>query len=72
MSKGSRSGGHARSAITGRYISNAAAARHPRTSVVERGGNHSSGTHHRSAITGHYVTDSTAQRHPNTTVTERN
>ena len=63
--------GHARSAITGRYISRAAAARHPRTSVVESGRNHSSGTHHRSAITGRYVTDSTAQRHPNTTVTEK-
>lgn len=60
-----------RSAITGRYISNAASARHPRTSVTERGGNNSSGTHHRSAITGRFVTDATANRHPNTTVTER-
>ena len=63
--------GHARSAITGLYISRAAAARHPRTSVMESGSNRSSGTHHRSAITGRYVTDSTAQRHPNTTVTEK-
>ncbi|SHF58835.1 hypothetical protein SAMN05443575_0372 [Jatrophihabitans endophyticus] len=67
-----RSGGHARSAITGRYISKAAAARHPRTSVVESGANRSAGTHHRSAATGRYVTGSTAARHPNTTMTEKN
>ena len=63
--------GHARSAITGRYISRAAAARHPCTSVVEQGANHSSGTHHRSAVTGRYVPPATAARHPNTTVTEQ-
>jgi hypothetical protein len=60
-----------RSAITGRYISNAAAARHPNTSVsTSSTGNRSTGTHHRSAITGRYVTPATAGRHPNTTVTE--
>jgi hypothetical protein len=60
-----------RSAITGRYISNAAAARHPRTSVTESAGrNRSTGTTNRSAITGRYVTEGTARRHPNTTVTE--
>lgn len=48
--------GHARSAITGRYISKSAAARHPRTSVVESGSNKSSGTAYRSAISGRYVT----------------
>lgn len=63
--------GHARSAITGRYVSRATAARHPRTTVTESGRNRSSGTHHRSAITGKYVTSSTAARHPNTTVTEQ-
>lgn len=63
--------GHNRSAITGRYISRAAAARHPRTSVTERGGNNGSGAHHRSAVTGQYVKPATAARHPNTTVTER-
>ncbi len=31
--------GHARSAISGRYITRAAAARNPRTSVVESGSN---------------------------------
>jgi hypothetical protein len=60
-----------RSAITGRYISNAAAARHPRTSVTETGGNSGSGTHHRSAITGKYISGAAAARHPNTSVTER-
>lgn len=34
--KGKSSGGKSRSAITGRYISKAAAARHPNTSVTER------------------------------------
>jgi hypothetical protein len=62
--------GRARSAISGRYISKSAAARHPRTSVVEKGANKSAGTAHRSAISGRYVTKGTAQRHPNTTVTE--
>jgi Zn-dependent peptidase ImmA (M78 family)/DNA-binding XRE family transcriptional regulator len=59
-----------RSAISGRYISNAAAARHPRTSVTESGGNKSSATHSRSAISGRYISDAAAARHPNTSVTE--
>jgi len=60
-----------RSSITGRYISNAAAARHPRTSVTESGANRSSGIHHRSAITGHFITAAAAARHPRTSLTER-
>ena len=63
--------GHHRSAATGRYVKACTAARNPKTTVTERGGNHSSGTHHRSAITGKFVPASTAARHPNTTVTER-
>lgn len=59
-----------RSSITGRYISDAAAARHPKTSVTESGGNKSSGTNHRSAITGRYISEAAAARHPNTSVTE--
>ncbi len=59
-----------RSAKTGRYISNAAAARHPRTSVREAGRNRSSATAYRSATTGRYVTKSTAKRNPKGTVTE--
>lgn len=61
----------ARSAISGRYISKAAAARHPHTTVVETGSNNSAGTHHRSAINGRFVTGATAQRNPSTTVTEK-
>lgn len=42
-----------RSAITGRYINKAAAARHPTTTVREPSGlNTVSGTRHRSAVTG--------------------
>lgn len=66
----SRKGSSNRSGISGRYISRAAAARWPRTSVSERGGT-SSGTRHRSTITGRYLAPATAARHPNTTVTER-
>jgi len=60
-----------RSARTGRYVSNATAARHPRTTVHEiPGPNRSSGTAHRSATTGRYVTARTARNNPNGTVTE--
>lgn len=69
MSRGK--GGYARSAISGRYVTKATATRHPRTTVVENGGNRGSGGHSRSAISGRYVTGATAQRHPNTTVTEK-
>lgn len=62
--------GHHRSAITGRHISKAVAARHPRTSVTENGRNRSTGIHHRSAVTGRFVSKATAARHPYTTVTE--
>jgi hypothetical protein len=62
--------GNHRSAITGRYVSRATAARHPRTTVTESSGNRSAGTHHRSATTGRYVSAATAARHPRTTVTE--
>lgn len=65
-----RSGGRARSARTGRFVTKATAARNGRTTVVESGSNRGSGTHHRSAITGRFVTKSTANRHPGTTVTE--
>lgn len=61
-----------RSAITGRYLSAAAAARHPRTSVRE-GNTKSSGnrTVNRSAISGRFVKEATVKRHPKTTLTER-
>ncbi len=67
-----RSSSRARSAITGRYVTRATAARSPRTTVTEstsgRGGG---GQAYRSAISGRYVTAATAARHPRTTVTER-
>lgn len=64
--------GHSRSAITGRYISRAAAARHPRTSVNESSGrNNSAGTHHRSAISGRFISEGAAKRNPGTSVTEQ-
>lgn len=60
-----------RSAINGRYISKAAATRHPRTSVTESGANKSSGTHHRSAISGRFISGAAAARHPKTSLTEQ-
>ena len=62
--------GHARSAKTGRYVTKATAARHPRTTVVESGSNKSAAKSYRSATTGRYVTKGTAQRNPDGTVTE--
>lgn len=59
-----------RSAKSGRYISKAAAARSPRTSVKHQSGS-SGASGSRSAITGRFVTDATARRHPDTTITER-
>lgn len=66
-------GGGNRSAISGRYISKAAAARHPKTSVREAPGpNRGSGTNHRSAITGRFISGAAAARHPKTSLTEKN
>jgi hypothetical protein len=60
-----------RSARTGRYVSNAVAARHPNTTVREAPGpNRSTTTAHRSASTGRYVTAATATRNPGGTVSE--
>jgi hypothetical protein len=59
-----------RSAKTGRYVSEATAKRHPRTTVTEASGSNRGGRAHRSAITGRFVTEATARRHPDTTVTE--
>jgi hypothetical protein len=65
------SSGHARSAITGRYVTAATAARQPHTTVTNAArASRAIGTAHRSAITGRYVTGATAARHPRTTVTE--
>lgn len=58
-----------RSAITGRYINKAAAARHPRTSV-SHGASSSKSSGFRSAVTGRFVKESTAKRHPDQTLHE--
>ncbi|MGO4785175.1 ABC transporter ATP-binding protein [Cryobacterium sp. W22_MBD10_FK3] len=60
-----------RSSISGRYISNAAAARHPRTSVTESGSNNSNGTHYRNSGSGRFITGAQAQRNPNGSQAER-
>lgn len=64
----SGSGGHYRSAISGRYVTNAHGQRSPHTTVQEAPGSKgSSGDHYRSAISGRYVTNAHGQRSPNTT-----
>jgi hypothetical protein len=71
MSKG-KSGGHFRSAISGRYVTNAHGKASPRTTVHESSGpSGSSGAHYRSAISGRYVTNGHGKASPNTTVREK-
>ena len=60
-----------RSSITGRYITNAAAARHPKTSVRETGANRSSGTHYRNAGSGEFMTRAQAERNPKGSLREQ-
>lgn len=61
-----------RSAISGRYISRAAAARHPRTSITSAGSGagKGGGGRNRSAISGRFISNAAAARHPNTSVRE--
>jgi hypothetical protein len=67
----SRSATRARSAIIGRFVSKAHAARSGRTTVVESTkSSRSSGGHARSAIPGRFVTTKHARRSPRTTVME--
>jgi hypothetical protein len=67
-SKGS-GGGHYRSAISGRYVTEKHGKASPNTTVKEASGPHgSSGEHYRSAISGRYVTAKHGKAHPNTTV----
>lgn len=58
-----------RSAVTGRFITKAGAARHPRTSYSQtiESGKANGGAVKKSAITGRFVSNATLQRHPNTT-----
>ena len=69
---GSKSGGHYRSAISGRFVTSAHGRRSPNTTVRESSGKSgSSGPHYRSAISGRYVTNAHGHRNPRTTVRER-
>jgi len=71
MSK-SGSGGHYRSAISGRYVTTRHGESSPRTTVHESSGpSGSSGSHYRSAISGKYVTTQHGKASPNTTVREK-
>lgn len=71
MSKSS-SGGHYRSAISGRYVTTRHGESSPRTTVREAPGpSGSSGDHYRSAISGRYVTTQHGKSSPNTTVKEK-
>lgn len=71
MAKGRGSGGHYRSAITGRYVTAKHGRSSPRTTVREGSSSgKSSGAHYRSAISGRYVTNAHGTRSPNTTVRE--
>lgn len=69
MANGKGSGGHYRSAISGRYVTTKHGQASPRTTVKEASGEHgSSGEHYRSAISGRYVTTKHGKASPNTTV----
>jgi hypothetical protein len=71
MAKGKSSGGHYRSAISGRFVTAKHGQSSPRTTVRESSSSGtSSGAHYRSAITGRYVTNAHGKRSPNTTVRE--
>lgn len=59
-----------RSAITGRYISNAAAARWPHTTVIASTGGGNATAQNRSAISGRYISNAAAARWPNTSIRE--
>jgi hypothetical protein len=66
------SGGHYRSAITGRYVTSQHGKASPRTTVREStvSSGKSSGGHYRSAITGRYLTNAHGKRSPSATVRE--
>jgi hypothetical protein len=59
-----------RSARTGRFVSNAAAARWPGKTTTERVGLGTGNSHgvYRSASTGRFVTEATAHRNPGGTI----
>lgn len=57
-----------RSAITGRFVSQGTATRHPKTTVTQAVPSQSQGN--RSAISGRFISDAAAGRHPKTSVRE--
>lgn len=62
-----------RSARTGRFVSNAAAARRPGKTTTERvgAGTGNSRSVNRSASTGRFVTNATLRRNPGGTITQK-
>ncbi|MGR6331432.1 hypothetical protein ACU5AX_20415 [Sphingomonas sp. XXL09] len=70
MAKGKSSGGHYRSAISGRFVTSAHGKASPHTTVRESNSGGSSGSHYRSAISGRYVTTAHGKASPHTTVRE--
>lgn len=69
MGKSKSSGSNHRSAISGRFVKESTANRHPATTLREsRGGEPTD--RYRSAKTGQFVTEAYATRHPRTTVKE--
>jgi hypothetical protein len=62
-----------RSAKSGRFVSNAAAARWPGKTTTERVGSGTSNktTVHRSAASGQFVTPAAAKRNPDGTIAQR-
>lgn len=72
MAKGNSSGGHYRSAISGRFVTNAHGKASPRTTVHEPSGpSGSTGGQYRSAVSGQFVTTSQGNANPRTTVKEK-
>jgi hypothetical protein len=69
MAKG-KSGGHYRSAISGRFVTAKHGKASPRTTVRETLGGGSSGGNYRSAISGRFVTAKHGKANPRTTVKE--
>lgn len=69
MAKKAGSGGHYRSAISGRYVTSTHGKRSPNTTLYEKTGGGSTGSA-RSAKTGRFVTEGYADRNPKTTVKE--
>lgn len=57
-----------RSAITGRFVSQGTATRHPKTAVTQTVPSQSHGN--RSAISGRFISNAAAGRHPKTSVRE--